>query len=118
MMKQIIRKFRSRAGESLVESLIAILIFTLASIVMYTMVTTAADINMSAKEADRNIQAQLVVAEQAETSPSAGTVIFSLVEGDTTTQIMEVDVNIYGNTKDALYSYFADSAEATEETTP
>lgn len=113
-MKHIIRKFRSRAGESLVESLVAILIFTLASIVMYTMVTTAADINMSAKEADRNIQAQLVVAEQAETVTSTGKITISLGSAS----VMEVDVNIYGGTNGTLYSYFADSAEATEETTP
>lgn len=114
MMKQIIRKFRSRAGESLVESLVAILIFTLASIVMYTMVTTAADINMTAKEADRDIQAQLVVAEQAETVTSTGKITISLGS----TSVMEVDVNIYGDAESTLYSYFADSTEATEETTP
>ena len=55
-MKQILNKLRSRAGESLVESLAAILIFTMASIVMYSMVTTASDINLKAKEMDEKIQ--------------------------------------------------------------
>lgn len=111
-MKQLIHKLRSRAGESLIESLVAILIFTLASIVMYTMVTAAADINMTAKENDRAVQAQLVVAEQAETITDTGTVTISLsTEGK---EIMEVPVNIYGGTDGTLYSYFADSAAAAE----
>ena len=54
-MKQMLNKLKSKAGESLVESLAAILIFTMASIVMYTMVTTASDINLKAKEMDEKI---------------------------------------------------------------
>lgn len=104
-MKQIISKLRSRAGESLVESLMAILIFTLASIVMYSMVTAAADINMTAKETDRSIQEQLVIAEKAEGTPATGTVTMKLGSEtiDTST------VYIYGG-NGSLYSYFAEPA--------
>lgn len=109
---RFLNKLRSRAGESLVESLAAILIFTLASIVMYTMVTTAADINMTAKEADRANQEQMLIAEQGDVSSGSGTVSMTVEvtaqDGTTTTvKIAEVPVDIYGGTDGTLYSYYA-----------
>ena len=105
-MKKIISKLTSRAGESLVESLLSILIFTLASIAMYSMVTAAADINTTAKETDRTVQEQLVIAEKAEGTPSLGTVTMKL--GDVT--IDSSEVYIYGGNDGALYAYFAEPA--------
>ena len=49
MMKALFRKLKSKVGESLIETLCAILIFTMASIIMYSMVTSAGDINRTAK---------------------------------------------------------------------
>ena len=103
MMKKLIKKLRSRAGESLVESMAAILIFTLASIIMYTMITAAADINTTAKQVDRTIQEQLVVAERADTATDTGSVTMTM--GGKT--VLSEQVNIYGGQDGALYSYFA-----------
>ena len=64
MMKNLFHKLRSKAGESLIESLAAILIFTMASIVMYSMVTTAADINRTAKEMDEANQQHMIAVEK------------------------------------------------------
>ena len=104
-MKQILNKLRSRAGESLVESLAAILIFTMASIGMFSMVTSAADINQTAKEADRTSQEQLLIAEQGEGRGTPGTVTMTLTSGDNTINVIVADVDIYG-TEGGLYAYY------------
>lgn len=104
-MKQILNKLRSRAGESLVESLAAILIFTMASIGMFSMVTAAADINQTAKEADRRNQEQMLIAEQGEGTGASGTVTMTLVSGENTINVIVADVDIYG-TEGGLYAYY------------
>lgn len=109
-MKRIISKLRSRGGESLIESLLAILIFTLASIAMYSMVTTSASINTTAKETDRTIQQQLVVAEKAEGTAAAGTINITLNSATGSKTIDTISVDIYGG-DGALYSYFAGGSQ-------
>lgn len=51
-MKKFISRLRSNQGESLIESMAAILVFTLASILFLSMVNGAANINRAAREAD------------------------------------------------------------------
>lgn len=51
-MKKFISRLRSNRGESLIESMAAILVFTLASILFLSMVNGAANINRAAREAD------------------------------------------------------------------
>ena len=105
------RKLLNKKGESLVESLVAILIFTMASIILYSMVTTASKINMEAKENDKNIASQLAVAEHAEIPVGDGKVIISIkdIASGTAEKISETNVKVYrDNSKDGtLYSYFA-----------
>lgn len=109
-MKSILNKLKSKVGESLVESLAAILIFTMASIVMYSMVTTAGDINMKAKEMDEQNQEHLVAVEKGE-SPwlnaenaayCSGSVTFTL-NGST---VASEKVDVYGGEDGSLYTYF------------
>lgn len=106
-MNQIFKKLRSKAGESLVESLAAILIFTMASIGMFSMVTAAADINQTAKEADRANQEQMLIAEQGEGTSAAGTVTMTLDRGvgNAPINVIVADVDIYG-TEGGLYAYY------------
>ena len=104
-MTAFFKKLKSKAGESLVESLCAILIFTMASIGMYSMVTAAADINQTAKEADRASQEQMLIAEQGEGSSTSGTVTMTLVSGENTINVIVADVDIYG-TEGGLYAYY------------
>ena len=106
MVKKCFSKLKSRRGESLVEVLAAILIFTMASIIMYTMVTTAADLNTVAKAADRANQAQMVIAEQAEGVGTPGQVQMTISVGTNTITVADVEVEIYGTTG-GLFSYFA-----------
>lgn len=102
MMKNLFHKLRSKAGESLIESLAAILIFTMASIVMYSMVTTAADINRKAKIMDETNQQHMIDVEKGEDPNGSATITFSL-DG---TQIAQTPVDIYGGEDDSLFTYF------------
>ena len=103
-MKNLFRKLKSKAGESLIESLAAILIFTMASIVMYSMVTTAADINRTAKEMDEANQQHLIAVEKGLPGAQNGSadITFSL----NGTEIAEMNVDIYGGQDGSLYTYF------------
>lgn len=111
-MKNIMKKLRSNRGESLVEVLCAILIFTLSSVLMYSMVMAANDINATAKKADDEHQAQMEIAEKAEGAGVPGTVAMTVKDtaGNSITTI--VNVKIYGTgvtssgVSDGLYSYF------------
>lgn len=56
MKKQWIAKLKSQAGETLVETLFAILIATFASILLAGATTTAMELNRQAQERDRSNQ--------------------------------------------------------------
>jgi hypothetical protein len=109
MMKNLFHKLRSKAGESLIESLAAILIFTMASIVMYSMVTTAADINRTAKIMDETNQQHMIAVEKGLPTAKNGsaTITFSL-DG---TQIAQTPVDIYGGTDGSLFTYFIQTGD-------
>ena len=105
-MKAILRKLKSKAGESLIESLAAILIFTMASIVMYSMVTAAGDLNRTAKEMDEANQQHMVAVEKGLPESKNGTanVTFSLTDG--TKIAADIPVDIYGGQDGSLFTYF------------
>lgn len=95
-------KIREKRGETLVETLASILIFTFASIVMLTMLSAAVGINQTAKEADRVHVSQMLTAEMAEGPWTAqGTILFT-VNGTA----QSVPVEVY-RAEEGLYSYFA-----------
>lgn len=95
-------KIREKRGETLVESLVSILIFTFASILMLTMISAGAEINRTAREADRTYFSQLLTAEMAEgPGTEKGTVLFT-VNG----AAEAVTVDVYREDS-GLYSYFA-----------
>ena len=103
-MKAMFRKLKSKAGESLVETLAAILIFTMASIVMYSMITSAGDINRTAKEMDAKNQAHLAAVEKGDPNAKNGSAVISFnMDGEL---IAQSTVDIYGGTGDSLYAYF------------
>ena len=81
-MKKLLKKLRGKAGESLVETLCSILIFTLASVAMYSMVMASNSINAKAKEADQNLRDQMIVVEKAEGNGVPGHVVMTIDSGD------------------------------------
>lgn len=106
------KKLKSKKGESLIESLVAILIFTMSSILLYSMLSTASQLNLKAKEADEAHQEQMVHAEQAETPfAQRKTVTISLkTQTGTTTELFAFDriINVYQLDEDSLYSFALD----------
>ena len=103
MMKNLFHKLRSKAGESLIESLAAILIFTMASIVMYSMVTTAGDLNRTAKEMDNANQQHMIAVEKGLPEAQNGSAIITFSLGST--KIAQTQVDIYGGEDDSLFTY-------------
>ena len=67
-MKKLLRKIKECRGESLVESIASILIFTLSSILLLSMIATSAKLNEKAIKQDTDIRAELIVAEAQEES--------------------------------------------------
>ena len=106
-------KLRARSGETLVEVLAAILIFTMSSIILLTMSTTAADINTKTRAAQEANEEQMVYAEQGPDAEGAiaqsGTATVTIC-GETLT----VPVDIYSESGDntTFYSYFKKPANA------
>lgn len=107
-MTECLKKLKSKAGESLIESLCAILIFTMASVVLFSLVSVSGDINRKAKAKDAENQAHLVAVEKGESDTRNGsaTVTFTLEKGAQNVKIAEVDVDIYGGQNGSLHTYF------------
>ena len=103
MMKALFRKLKNKAGESLIETLCAILVFTMASVVMFTMVNTAANINKQVKEMDAKNQAHMIAVEKGLPSNKIGSgdIVFTIGG-----QKKSIDVDIYGGTNNDLYAYY------------
>lgn len=71
-MKKLFSRLRGSRGESLIESLAAILVFTLSSIIFLTMVTSANNINRTVKDEYAAFQEQRQAIENVTpTSPPA-----------------------------------------------
>lgn len=116
-MKHVMKRLKSKAGETLVESMAAILIFTFASIIMLSMVSSAADINTAAKEADQKFFTQMVTIEQAYGTGTAVSVSFSLNNtASSLTGSDSVTAAMYGTPDDGLYAYYVPApSEPVEE---
>ncbi len=101
------RKLKNCAGETLIETLISILIVTLASVVLVQMVITGCQIDVESGKADKMFSSALAAAEGEKTSRGSGTVTIGGADGEYT-----VPVEYYGGgTGDrSLTSYSAGSA--------
>ena len=111
-MNKIIKRLKSNAGETLVESMAAILIFTFASIIMLSMVSSAADINTAAKKADEEYFSQMVVVELAQ-GGSSGSVRFTVTTSDGSSSSGSVNVAVSG-TMDGLHAYYSAASTPAE----
>lgn len=92
---------REKRGETLLESLVSILIFTFASVLLLTMLAAGARINRTAREADRAYDLQMLTAEMAEGPGTVRGTVLLTVNGTAES----VPVDIYGEQAE-LYSYF------------
>lgn len=97
-MKTFCRRLGDNRGETLLESMAAILIFTFASILLLTMLTTAKEINQAASQWDAAKAADMELAEMAEQEAAPGTVQF-VIHGCTET----VEVEVFGSEPGGYY---------------
>lgn len=111
-MNTILFRLKSSRGETLVESMIAILIFTFASILFLTLVTSAADINLSVKSADESFQSQQQHIELGSDAsvPAAQAVLYADADKDGEWEPEEVLVTksmilVAADEEDSLYAY-------------
>jgi hypothetical protein len=95
---------RARVGETLVETLAAIVLVTLASIVLITAATTATALNRSADEQSNTIASEVSAAETNNTSyaNTTGNVTFKF---DNSAETENVAVTFVGGNSVVSYSY-------------
>ena len=110
-MKKLKRRLAAKRGETLVETLAAILIFTLSSVILLTMTATAMRVNTENKEVAARNEEQMLYAEQGPDSggsPESMEVSIQLITGSGSTVNLSgnVDVDVYRQDEDALYAYF------------
>lgn len=108
-MNKLFKKLKSRKGESLLEALVAILVFTMSSIMMYSMVTTAADLNLTARKMDEKYRQQMYVAELAKNAGTTKDITIKLTEcaGTSTNKDMgTAKVAVYSEKSGSLYAYY------------
>ena len=104
-MKKLLKKMRSKCGETLVEAIASILIFTFSSIILLSMISAATDINQAAKAADNAMREELYVAEAQAENPKPGTVTISVsVNGQPQPQ-PPIPVNFYYEGSGKLYTF-------------
>ena len=103
------KKLRSNRGETLLETLVATLIFTFGSIIMLTMISSAAKINDAAKRADEKYYTDMTIVEKAEfasgVSPT-GSVTFRFQEIYAPGLEDTAPVYISGDPASGLYAYY------------
>lgn len=103
-MAQLLKRLANKTGESLVETLAAMLIFTLGSIIMLSYISTATNINQITEEVDNRYYADVITAELANVASEETSAVRFLI---TSNLNQTVTVNVYGN-RDGLYTYYAE----------
>lgn len=104
-MKQLYKRLRSKSGESLIETLVATLIFTFGSIIMLSMITSAMTVSDAAKKADEKYFNDMKVVELAITSREGDHSVSFAVTESASRLSESVAVDVYGN-DDGLYAYY------------
>ena len=118
-LKKLMARLRGRKGETLVESLAAILVFTLSSIILLTMVSAATGLNRAAKIADENRQTQLAAAETGGSEVCRGTVRICFNENSRASSTpRSYDVSVCREAPGALYAYFRAAPQSAADTEP
>lgn len=106
-MKKLIKRLRCRKGESLLEALISILIFTMASLAMFAMFGSANDINATVRDYTKDVAAQMVKVEKAEGTPVIGEMSVFIPRKSATDPISKFPIQIFGSTESGkLHGYF------------
>lgn len=100
---KILKKLKSRRGETLVELLVSMAILTLSICFMVTMVMLSARFDEQARAEDENFKEALNAVENFEGTHTSGTVKLSPKFAGASTQ--NVSVEVYSSTDGKLKSY-------------
>ena len=108
-MKHLPNRLRDNHGETLLETLVATLIFTLGSIIMLTMISSSAKINSAVRKADDKFYIDMVIAEKAqfvENSTPVSSVSFRFQDAYAPALEDTASVYICGDPASGLYAYY------------
>ena len=93
-MKRDKRRRRARAGETLGEVLIAMLIVALSALMLAGMVSSAGQINLSVRETDESFYKSVSALEKRDGTPKDGTLTVKIETSDSTADA-EVAVSVF-----------------------
>ncbi|MEG2138803.1 MAG: hypothetical protein RRY64_09105 [Oscillospiraceae bacterium] len=100
-MKNLLKKLRQSRGETLIETLVAVLVMTCASVLLATMLLAASNLNGKALEQDQIFNNQLTAAETSKTPLADVDVQFATEKG---TVVATIKSSLYGSI-DGLKAY-------------
>lgn len=94
-MRKCMTKLRSRAGETLAEILVALLIIALASILMVGMYSASTSIDKSARDQDKKLYESLSAVEGGTATATKQTVTLTDTTAGVTHENVDIEVNVY-----------------------
>lgn len=94
-MRKCMAKLRSRAGETLVEILVALLIIALASILMVGMYSASTSIDKSARDQDKRLYESLSAVEGGTATKLTTITEITLDDTDTSGKDVTIKVDVY-----------------------
>ena len=98
---KLLRKLRARSGETLTETLCAVLVMSLSSVLLATMISAASHMNASALEKDSALYSELTTAEARSATKSEPKTVEVTINGTKVT----FATTYYGGGDSALTSY-------------
>lgn len=105
----MIRKLRQKKGETLIETLISMLIAVLSMGILSMATMTATNVNNEIREVDEKYNEELRQVESLDSSVKMSVqtlnLLFESADGTTTYGTDTVSVNVYGNDDAAFLSY-------------
>lgn len=105
-MKKLLKRLHDRRGETLVETMVAILIFTLSSIMLFSMATSATRLNQTVKDAKAVYEEQLLVVEaQDPATAQTGSGITATVAWGEQSHTSQVELFRSGEEETDFYTY-------------
>ncbi len=105
----MIEKLKQKKGETLIETLVSMLIAVLSMGILCTAVMAANNLNSQTREMDEKYSSQLQevegLDENADTSTQTLTISFQSTDGSILYQTTTADVTMYGGDESAFLSY-------------
>ena len=108
-MKALCKRLSSKRGESLVESLVSILVLTFTSLLFIAMVMSAKNINKTVNDSDKNFQkAKERLEQKKDLTPSDKNLVISYGEDaeHVNTTLATIPVEFYQDGDDGMFAFY------------